>query len=280
MRHGTMLLLTLLAFSFVQPAHALARNPAPGVPRGSIKLEKTGFELSFNRHHKQADWVFYSLGPDQLVDCEARPGHFRADPELPDDVSPTLADYRGSGYDRGHLSPAGDNKWSYEAISDSFLLSNVSPQPAGFNRGIWENLESLVRAWAEESGGLWVTTGPVLDDGLDTIGDSEISVPREFYKVLLTKKARHRSAIAFRLPVDAEGDLADYAVSVRSVEEATGLDFLKGLDGREERELETGLDLSGWDFEAKFTYSPCRLRTVPGFSAAAPQGLAWFHELN
>ncbi len=280
MRHGTMLLLTILSCFSAHAACASAMHPAPGLPRGSIRLEKTGFALSFNRAHKQADWVFYSLGPSQLVDCEERPGNFRADPELPRGVGPTLADYKGSGLDRGHLSPAGDNKWSLEAIRDSFLLSNVSPQPANFNRGIWDNLESLVRAWGQASGGLWVTTGPVLERGLDTIGDGEISVPREFYKVLLTKKKRSPAAIAFRLPVDADGELSDYAVSVRNVEEATGLDFLQGLDGVEGRELEAGLDLGRWDFEARFTYNPCRLRSVPGFGAAAPEGLAWFRELN
>ncbi|MGZ3711242.1 MAG: DNA/RNA non-specific endonuclease, partial [Bdellovibrionota bacterium] len=204
-----------LALSLLLSAGTAAANsPAPVKPGGSFILEKTAITLSYNPSYKVADWVFYPLGPDQLQDCFDRPSNFRPDPDVPEDQSAQLSDYKGSGFDRGHLSPAGDNKWNDDAMNESFLLSNISPQPPKFNRGIWSRLESLVRAWASEGSGLWVTTGPVLGSGLDTIGDSEVTVPKYFYKVLATQDAKSgkASAIALLLPSDASDTLASYAM--------------------------------------------------------------------
>lgn len=237
------------------PPFAWGAPPAPISPPGSINLQKTALTISYNTQFKLANWVFYSLGADELHDCYDRNFSFRADPDLDSRDAAEPADYKNSGYDRGHLSPAGDNKWSEDAMKESFLLSNVSPQPPAFNRGVWSRLENLVRAWASGVDDLWVTTGPLLDHNLETIGDNGISVPEYFYKVLATKSAKGRSAIAFLLPVDATNDYKKYEMSVAQLQTITGLDFLHGVPG--EKEIEGSFDSSKWDLKAKFQYAPC-----------------------
>ncbi len=247
------------------PAAASAA-PSPRLPGGSILLENTAYEVSYNGRYKQADWIFYALGKNELRSCVERNDAFRADSRVPANQAAQLSDYKGSGYDRGHLSPAGDNRWSAPAMRESFLLSNVSPQPSRFNGGIWGKLEGLVRAWAQRlSGGAWVTTGPVLRSGLGSIGASRVAIPEYFYKVLATADKGNSRTIAFLLPTDASGDLMKYAMTVDKLEEITGLDFLSGLPG--ENDAESSFDPKAWDLNAKFSYFPCK--------AVAPAALDW-----
>jgi endonuclease G len=255
MRHGSAFRAVLVPALFFLPC-VLAAAPLPDAVRGDLSLEKTSLTISYNPEHKQANWVFYPLSRNELRNCVQRDNRFFPDPELNERDSAALEDFRHSGFHRGHLSPAADNKWSAQAMRESFLLSNVSPQPPRFNMGIWGKLETLVRAWALKQGGLWVTTGPILKDGLETIGDNEVSVPEAFYKVLVSQKTR--KALAFLLPATATGDLAAYAVPIRMVEEETNLNFHQGLDSIAEEEAEAGLDLRGWDFRASYKAPPCR----------------------
>lgn len=263
MRQGSAFRYVLLFF--VAPLTGLAAGgPAPDPVRGDISLEKTSFTISYNPDHKQANWVFYELGRNQLRNCVQRKNNFRQDPELDERDAARLDDYKGSGFDRGHLSPAADNKWSAQAMSDSFLLSNISPQPPRFNQGIWGKLENLVRAWALKKGGLWVTTGPVLERGLPTIGDSRISTPRAYYKVLVSQSTKQ--ALALLLPVNASGDLTRYAVPISVVEESSGLNFHQGLNEADERELESIVAPEAWDFSATYKTPPCKKKTFTPFA--------------
>lgn len=251
MYHG-LWIIGLLALS---PSFAHAGEPMPLLPRGSLRLEKTALTIGYNTAHKQADWVFYPLGPAQLRNCANRRNNFRTDDELPPETAARLADYSGSGYDRGHLSPAGDNKWSRAAMDESFLLSNISPQPADFNRGVWQRLENLIRGWAMQLNGVWVVTGPVLRGHMAQIGSGRISVPREFFKAVVMQTEKGRRALAFLLPDDAGSNLERYAMSVDALERETGLDLFAGLPG--EDRVESAIDLRRWDFNADFRYEPC-----------------------
>ncbi len=259
---------SLLALALA-PCEIHAQNaagaPSPVLPGGSILLENTAYEASYNARYKQSDWIFYELGSRELRACVERSNSFRADPRLPENQAAQLSDYKGSGFDRGHLIPAGDNRWHATAMRESFLLSNISPQIGKFNGGIWGKLEGLVRAWAKNLGGLWVTTGPVLSSKLPTIGAGRVAVPEYFYKVLSTTDTAGSEAVAFLLPTDASGDLGRYAMTVDKLEEITGLDYLAGLEN--EAEAESRFNLATWDPKAKFTYLPC--------SASAPDYLEW-----
>ena len=138
-------------------------------------------------------------------------------------------------------------KRSHNAMSESFFLSNISPQVAGFNRGIWKRLEAGVRDLAVENEELHVVTGPVLRDGLRAIGPNQVSVPEHFYKVILDNKGPELKALGFILPNQAaSGPLSQFAVSVDSVERLTGIDFFPALPDSLEDRLEAEGDISEW----------------------------------
>ena len=193
--------------------------------------------------------VAYELTAQEVQGIVSRSDDFRADPEIITG-SATLVDYRGSGYDRGHLAPAADMKWSEEAMSESFYMSNMSPQAPGFNRGIWRSLESRVRSWAVENGAVYVVTGGILSSGLPTIGPDSISVPEYFYKVILDYQEPELKGIGSILPNQgSKSSLKTYAVSIDSVEQRTGIDFFPSLPDDIEDKLEASVDLSLWGTE-------------------------------
>ena len=166
--------------------------------------------------------------------------------------SATLQDYKKSGYDRGHMAPAADFRWSAEAMDDTFYLSNMCPQTHAFNAGIWSDLESAIRSMAYEDGSIYVVTGPVLTDGpYDTIGENGVAVPSYFYKVVLDYSEPTLKAIGFILPHEnSKNPLSYFAVTVDEVEERTGLDFFPLLPDNTEEKLESSLDTSLWALRA------------------------------
>lgn len=127
--------------------------------------------------------MYYQLTPELINGSQARTDDFRADPAV-STGSASLDDYKGSGYDRGHLCPAADMALNKTSMSESFFLSNMSPQVAGFNRGKWSSVEDQVRKWTLEFDGLDVATGPIFKDNLGTIGTDKVTVPGYYYKVL------------------------------------------------------------------------------------------------
>jgi endonuclease G len=208
----------------------------------------TGFDLAYNESYEQASWVAYVLTRAEVESgTEPRSGNFRPDPSI-SSGSAALSDYRGSGYDRGHLAPAGDMKWNVEAMSESFLLSNMSPQDPSFNRGIWRELEEQVRRWAVEKESLYVVTGPVLSSVYSTIGENEVGVPAYYFKVLADLSPPDHSFIAFLLPNEPSAEeIAHFAISVDSLEQFTGYDFFASAPDPELIEwLERQLDLDKW----------------------------------
>ena len=217
------------------------------------------FTINYNENHEVPNWVSYELELSHLRGCVSRSNSFKEDP-LVKTGSASNSDYKGSGFDRGHLLPAGDRKFSKEAMNETFFLSNMTPQPANFNRGKWGQLETLMRAWALKHQKLWIVTGPVLEAGLPSIGRAnQVSVPHQYFKVILRKEATSYKAIAFLISTSDLGrPLREYATSVNHVEEVSGQDFFKFLQSNEE-EIEGQLNLADWDFSAKFQYLPCLL---------------------
>jgi len=185
-----------------------------------------GFDLAYNEDHEQASWVAYVITRGEVENGRVRrTDDFRAD-TLIITGSASLADYRGSGYDRGHLAPAADMKWDPRAMSESFLMSNMSPQPPSFNRHIWRLLEEQVREWAVEKDSLFVITGPVLTSVTGSIGNNRVGVPEYYFKVLADLSPPEHSMIAFLIPSSASReDYMQFAITVDSLERATGYDF-------------------------------------------------------
>jgi endonuclease G len=125
----------------------------------------------------------------------------------------------------------------------------MSPQVPSFNRGIWKKLEALVRTWAIENNSIYVVTGPILTKGLETIGPDKVSVPKYYYKVILDYTEPGIKGIGFILPNEGtKENLENFALSIDSVERATGIDFFNLLDNRQENEIEKTLCLSCWSW--------------------------------
>lgn len=217
--------------------------------KGDPVVSHPGYTLLYDEEHEQPRWVAYHLSREELYGSHDRGDDFRVDPSILTG-SATLDDYRGSGYDRGHLIPAADLSWSEDAMSGSFYMSNMSPQVGDFNRGIWSKLEATVRNFADTEGAVYVVTGPVLTDGpYKTIGKNKVSVPNAYYKVVLDYQEPEYKAIGFVLPNEgSKKDLQTFTTSIDEVEELTGLDFFHRLKDTEENELEASFDVSQWDF--------------------------------
>jgi len=206
-----------------------------------------GFTLCYSEEDEQPLWVAYVLTPEELKSRTVeREDNFREDPYIKTG-SATLQDYRGSGFDRGHMAPYADLSWSEESADDSFYLSNMSPQNASLNRGKWAELEKLVRSFAKEEP-ICIVTGPVLSDGpYEKIGKNGVSVPKYYYKVILDYVGDEYKAIGFILPNEkCSQPLSFYVVSVDEVEKRTGLDFFCLLPDDIESVLEASSDYSLW----------------------------------
>jgi endonuclease G, mitochondrial len=216
------------------------------LPKSSGQLIRhSHFTLSYAENHRQAEWVFYELTPHMTEGGQSRTNDFRPDPNI-SSGSAQLVDYAGSGYDRGHLCPAGDMKFDKISMSQTFYLSNMSPQTPSFNRGIWKKLEEKVRFWAESYGLIYVVTGGILQEGQSKIGPNGITVPAYFYKVIYHPGAEAKM-IALILP-NAKSDkaLMDFVVSVDSVESLTGIDFFPDPAASYLNTLEEYSDIRIW----------------------------------
>lgn len=210
------------------------------------------YSLSYSEKHEQAEWVAYILTRTALnqpwVD---RTNDFRLDPMVKTGSADPY-DYRGSGYDRGHLVPAADMAFSQESMSETFYMSNMSPQERGFNAGIWRELEELTRDWAKRYKGLYVVSGPLLNKRAKAIigKENKIEVPSAFYKVLLDLSHPEQKGIAFIIPNEVSDEpLANYIVTIDEVEKQTGIDFFANLlDDKLEEELESHSEKHLWKF--------------------------------
>jgi len=203
--------------------------------------------LCYVEAHEQPSWTAYILDGEKLKEGRLRRTQdFREDPKVATQ-SATLSDYRRSGYDRGHLVPAGDFKWDSIGMSETFYLSNMSPQLHEFNAGIWEAIERTVRTWAKEKKQLVVYTGPLLRPRLSKIGRG-VSVPDTFYKVVYALSGNEIEAVAFLVPHRPfpENAVARFMVPVDSVEKVTGIDFFPALPDAIEEKAESRWNKSSW----------------------------------
>jgi endonuclease G len=221
------------------------------LPKTNYKEEiitHTGYSLLYNETHEQANWVAYELTKEETNKLFKRTNKFISDSRVKTGTA-SNKDYEGSGYDRGHLAPASDMGWSSIAMADSFYYSNMSPQTPSFNRGIWKNLEELVRTWAVENNNIYITTGPVLTNELQTIGANKVSVPKYYYKVILDYSEPSIKGIGFILPnAGSKESLPYYAVSIDSVEKLTGIDFFPLLQDEQEDLIEKTLCIKCWSW--------------------------------
>jgi endonuclease G len=239
-----------LALLFTAAASADPRLELPAFPAGAQVYDYPGYTLQYDERFEQAAWVAYELTADEVYgNAAARTNKFLPDPSI-QTGSATAEDYAKSGYDRGHLAPAADMKFSEEAMRDCFYYSNMSPQAPSFNRGIWGDLEEMVRYWAVANGAVFVVTGPVLDkQDYPRIGPHKVAVPERFFKVILDYREPEIKAVAIILNNSADAQTIPASVcSVDEAERITGLDFFPNLPDPEEQRLESTIDPKLWPF--------------------------------
>ncbi len=218
------------------------------IPKGSSGeiVHHDYYSLSYIEDWEIAEWVAYPLTASSLRKKNVpRSKRFNQDP-LVSTGSAKHGDYSHSGYSRGHMAPAGDMAFNTRAMKESFYMSNMAPQLIPFNGGIWRELEESVRDWAEDKGGLFIVSGPIMDKNYKTIGYNKIAVPKAFYKVMINSLTNQ--GIGFIMPNEvSERSILDYAVSIDEVEAATGLDFFANmLDLQEQEFVESQKNITQW----------------------------------
>jgi len=230
-----------LASLAAEPPKACEEYAEYGIPsEDGTLLCRMGFLLAHDDEFLTPIWVAERLTKEKVLGGLPRKDNFRADPDLPKGKRAELADYAGSGFDRGHAAAAGNLRWHAQAMQEGGYLSNIVPQNSHNNRQIWALLEAQVRDWALVRGELIVYTGTVYDneEANMAIGKNKVGVPDRLYKVVYD--TQRKEAIAFLLPnqpIDAK-HLKNYIVSVREIESITGLNFLSALPRKEQNRIE------------------------------------------
>lgn len=221
-------------------------KPAPLSLISEQFIEKSSYIVSYNKDTKIPNWVAWNLTANHVDGPVRRMNNFYEEESV---ASPraTLEDYRGSGWSRGHMCPAGDNKWDEDAMYESFSLVNVCPQNASLNSGLWNSIEIDCRRWAKKYGDIYIVCGPVfLNREHETIGKNRVVVPEAFFKVILCLQGKPK-AIAFVVRNNEGKKKRDqYINTVDDVERITGYDFFPALPDSIEERVEASSNLDDW----------------------------------
>ena len=222
--------------------------PAPlkSVPEQILK--RKGYTASYNKERKLPNWVAWELTPEKLVERESRTNKFLPDPDLPEKEAVTTHDYKGAGMDRGHMCPAGDNRWHWKAMQESFYMTNICPQNHNLNRGDWKELEEDCRRWAQKEGKIYIVCGPIFyKQKHRSIGkEHRVTVPEAFFKVILSMNKSPKAIGFIYKNTSGNHPLDAYVNSVDEVERITGIDFFTALPDDIEKKVEAKYDLKLW----------------------------------
>lgn len=229
------------------PAHydGLENVTIPQDLTSQIK-EYTGFTLSYNKDNRTPNYVAWELLGTEVSTEWPRNDNFWQDSEI--EGCTKHSDYTGSGFDRGHMCPAADQKWSEQAMIDCFVMANMCPQLHDLNAGAWEKLEEKERTWAKRDSAVMIIAGPIYSEGETYIEKSKVRVPDAFFKVLLAPYLDAPRGIAFVYPnMKCPGNMQDYATSIDEVEKITGFDFFKELPDDIEEKVEATYSFTDWN---------------------------------
>lgn len=212
-------------------------------------INHIGYTVSYNHTWNIPNWVAYELVASEVGGDEERSDHFRPDPQVYG-TPVTTKDYANSGYDRGHMAPAADMKWSEQAMKESFYMTNMCPQCHNLNAGDWKVLEEDVRSWARMYDHIYVCCGPIVTSTSTRIGQyQQIVVPQKFYKVILRQKGSSWTGIGFVMDnksKDGKHNLSHYAKTINEIEKITNIDFFQNLPDDVEEIIEGSYTLSDW----------------------------------
>lgn len=216
-----------------------AVNVAPGMPISYFHINRNGYSLAYDAAHRNPAWVYEHLTANGLNGNTDR-SHFEflEDDTVPEHLRAMLIDYKGQGFDRGHMAPAADHRATPEAMKDTFYLTNMCPQCPQLNRGYWSKLERHVRDLTKMYEHVHVITGPLYLPYTDVdgnryvkyqvIGKNDVAVPTHFFKVIVLESGARKDAMAFILPnqsIDPQASLDQFKTTIQKVEKVSGILF-------------------------------------------------------
>jgi endonuclease G len=234
----------------VKPTEGL-EIPALEKKRKEVILYRSNYTLSFNKETNLPNWVAWRLDKKKLAQKVSRDRYkFVADPEVSGKNAVVTQDYAQSGYDRGHMCPANDSRWSADAMRESFYMTNICPQNPSLNSGDWNELEQACHKWAEE-GPIYIVCGPILykKSKAEYIGkEHKIRVPEAFFKVVLAgvEKGNPRAVGFVYKNAKSNRPLDAYVNTVDEVERITGFDFFPQLPDEVENKVESKYNIKDW----------------------------------
>ena len=216
-------------------------------PKQEQIVHHTGYIVSYNESLRLPNWVAYELTRQETQGNAKRSNRFIPDPMIKGTIA-TNSDYLHSGYDKGHMAPAADMKWSSIAMKESFYFSNICPQHPELNRKKWKDLEDKIRDWAIEDSAIIIICGPIVDKTPKVIGKNKVVIPQQFFKAILSPFTQPPKAIGFLFTNEQSvSPLSNYAVTVDSIEILTGMDFFSPLPDHIEDSIEAHLNINQWN---------------------------------
>lgn len=193
------------------------------IKQNVVLIKKSHYDIYYDVSIKLARYTYHPLNVNMLQVKVKRTDDFREDLGVISSDRAKLHNYKGSGYDRGHLVPAGDMTFTKTAMSETFYLTNIVPQPPSHNRGIWRKLEARVRILVKKYKELAVYTGIYLDDDIEYLNNTKVQIPDGLWKVVVYDEDEF---VAYLIPYDYdEGNINSYIVSVDDIEILTNIDF-------------------------------------------------------
>lgn len=204
--------------------------------------------IGYSWYFRQAKWALEIVNRTKAVyedflEGVERSNNFRADTRIPRRFRAGLGAYAGSGFDRGHLVASANQNLLEIQNSETYLLSNMSPQHPDFNRKLWRRLEGEIRKLNDREDVLetYVLTAPVFYFGkaIETIGDEgdeygiDVPIPHAFIKSVLTEDKRGRVRLwTFEMAnEELHGDFGDYLVPTYDAEQLVGGRFWDRISG-------------------------------------------------
>lgn len=211
-------------------------------------IQHTAMTISYNLKWNLPNWVAYTLTSAETTGEYGRKNTFYPDPNIKHNPVVTQ-DYSHSGYDRGHMAPAADMKWSEQAMLESFYTTNICPQNPNLNRGDWNDLEEMARDWANKYDSIHIACGPIFGDCFDAIGtERRIVVPQFFFKVFLRQKPNGEwTSIGFVMPnTETSKPIMTYMMTIDEIEQMAEIDFFYQLPDEIEEKVESDYNISDW----------------------------------
>ena len=244
--------LTLFYFGSLFAQNSNDHLELPEINNKDLCISHTGFTLSYNKNYNCPNWVAWDLTKEEVQNTVAkRNDFFRGDTLVPPQHRVEAYDFKDTGFDRGHMCPAGDMKWSREAMSECFLMSNICPQNSILNQQWWEHLESACRRWACQESKIFICCGPIFDNSCPpryTGRGVKVRVPDGFFKVILSLQKDKEKAIGFIYRnTDERQTMESAATTVDNIEKITGYNFFPLLDPDIEKTVEGSYNLRKWN---------------------------------